>query len=266
MWIARPSNLTKTSGEQFCDLSTLVGLRHRIALSRGKRLAFLVLSGSFNPVHTEHLRAFDLAREHLEGRGWAVVAGFLVPSSDSYLREKLQEGALSLSQRIALCRLAIEDNNWLSVCTKEEFSSNRARRAVQSELEEQCQEVLGGRSIKGVEIMGSDTVVRIFSKIIAEPDRAATKSSQQGRAVCYLLRSGPATATERKEIKDILAPQIATLGVELLPVESASEEPQLKPVSSSAIRELVVKRDWKNLRSKGWLPPQVLEALETFAS
>lgn len=70
-------------------------------------LAVLVLPGAFNPVHSEHLRSMELARDYLEQIGAAVVGAFLQPSSDEYVTSKVgPEWAMSLADRITACELA----------------------------------------------------------------------------------------------------------------------------------------------------------------
>ena len=43
--------------ERFCDESGIAKVRKQLSMSGyiGGRLAFLLLSGSFNPIHTSHL-------------------------------------------------------------------------------------------------------------------------------------------------------------------------------------------------------------------
>src|SRR4029450_6490830 len=94
--------------ERFCDASDLDKVRRQISIAvRGReKLAFLLLSGSFNPVHTQHVRALSSTRKYIERLGWTVVGGFLAPSTDTYMKEKFAEAGLSLTRRIALCKLA----------------------------------------------------------------------------------------------------------------------------------------------------------------
>lgn len=251
--------------EGFCDHSALARIRRRMSLVCGEP-AFLILSGSFNPVHTQHVRAFDVARKHVEGLGLSVVGGFLAPSGGSYLQSKLGEAAMSLEERIDLCKLAIGGHDWMSVCLKEEFSSNTACRAVRSELERHCLDVAAGRRITGVEIMGSDTVVRIFSKILAEKSKATSTSTQRGRFVCCLLRPGKENAIEKNLIAGVFIPEAAKLGIELTLVTPTVADPPLESVSSTVIRQLLLKRDWQTLRSTGWLHPAVFDNLKKLAS
>lgn len=79
-----------------------------MAIAAGQReFAVVVLPGSFNPVHSEHVHSLELARAHLQCRGIAVLGGFLQPSSEQYVASKVgPEWAMRLSDRIATCDLA----------------------------------------------------------------------------------------------------------------------------------------------------------------
>lgn len=74
-------------------------------------LAIVVLPGSLNPVHSEHVSSLEIARTHLEQQGLAVIAGFLQPSSEGYVGSKVgQEWAMTFAHRAACCDLAGEAN------------------------------------------------------------------------------------------------------------------------------------------------------------
>lgn len=93
-------------------------------------LIFLIMSGSFNPIHSFHIEVFESAKSFFEKKNKTVLGGFIAPSSDEYLKDKLGKNAMPLSDRIACCKLAVEDSNWLSVCTLGERSSNAIQRQI----------------------------------------------------------------------------------------------------------------------------------------
>jgi nicotinic acid mononucleotide adenylyltransferase len=50
----------------------------------------LLTTGSFNPVHRQHVEMHRIAKAHLEAlHGMRVLASFFSPSHDNYLRSKL---------------------------------------------------------------------------------------------------------------------------------------------------------------------------------
>jgi nicotinic acid mononucleotide adenylyltransferase len=232
--------------------------------SRSDRLAFLSLSGSLSPVHTQHMRALEAARTALERRGWTVVAGFLAPAGDQYLKGKLASEAWPFKKRTRLCEAACGDSEWVDVCSWGEFRSYRLCKALREHLERECAE-LRGRSLSGVEVMGSDAAIRIFDANIADWDTAEPSvrdSWYSGRVVCCLVRPGPDSAREMEHIEKHTTRRVVDLGVELIVVDSKSIHPALEEVGSTEIRELLAGGDFELLRARGWLHPRVLAALE----
>ena len=257
--------MNRISDENFCDQAAIEKVKRRlISASSGRveKLAFLILSGSFNPIHTQHVRALEATRKHLENVGWTIVAGFLAPSSDAYVKEKLRANALPIGQRIELCKLAVEGSDWISVCSKGELSSNWACRSVRSELEHRCRDALKGNQLTGFEIMGSDAAVRLFEKIVAQRRSGATVSSQRGRRICCFFRPGW-QIKKRKDTQTFLVSVASRQGIDLTLLDPASSRPALKPVSSKVILDFIKHQDWAALRSKKWLHPNVLKAFQT---
>jgi hypothetical protein len=228
-------------------------------------LAFLTLSGSFNPIHTQHVRALEITKRHIQSLGFNVVAAFLAPSSDKYVIQKMGDAALSFSHRKTLCQLAVRSSHWINVCSTGEMSSNWVRRMVQKELEQSLFDILNGRRFQSVEIMGSETVIKILDAILAETGARSANSTQYGRKICWFLRAGPDSKAEKNHIETHLIPRATKLGIDLALVESTHWGPPLEAISSTAIRDLVSRGDWKTLNSNKWLDPDVAKTLEFWA-
>jgi hypothetical protein len=229
----------------------------------GDRLAFLSLSGSLSPVHTQHMRALEAARNALTRGGWTVVTGFLAPASDKFLKGKLGVEAWLLEKRTRLCEVVAGESDWVDVCSWGEFRSYRLCTALREHLQHECAE-LNGRSLTGIEVMGSDAAIRILDENVADWDGAdpgARDSWYRGRVICCLLRPGPRSAGETAHIQQHTARRAADLGVELIVVNPESIRPPLEAVSSSKIRELLSAGDLEGLRARRWLHPEVLAAL-----
>jgi nicotinic acid mononucleotide adenylyltransferase len=135
---------------------------------RSKQLAFLVLPGSFSPVHSQHLSALEIAREVMANLGWHVIGGFLAPSDDDYVRRKVGNDSWPFARRLELCRLATDDSPWVDVAPWAEFSSYRVTTRLRQVIESNCCEELQRRSAIGVEVMGSDSLIRILGKLLQE--------------------------------------------------------------------------------------------------
>lgn len=72
----------------------------------------LLACGSFNPITNQHMRLFELARDHLHSTGqYQVVGGIVSPVSDGYGKQ----GLVLAKHRIAMAKLALQSSNWVTV-------------------------------------------------------------------------------------------------------------------------------------------------------
>ena len=104
---------TFTPNERFCSNDEVQRCleRAQAAVEGGAAsLAVIMLPGSLNPVHREHIHTLELASQALECEGISVIGGFLQPSSDGYVKHKLGAEAMSLQDRIHACRLAAQSS------------------------------------------------------------------------------------------------------------------------------------------------------------
>ncbi|KAM8851263.1 nicotinamide/nicotinic acid mononucleotide adenylyltransferase 3 isoform 1-T2 [Spinachia spinachia] len=72
----------------------------------------LLACGSFNPITNQHMRLFELARDHMNSTGqYQVVGGVVSPVSDGYGKP----GLVLAEHRIAMAKLALRTSNWVTV-------------------------------------------------------------------------------------------------------------------------------------------------------
>ncbi|XP_028283710.1 nicotinamide/nicotinic acid mononucleotide adenylyltransferase 3 [Parambassis ranga] len=72
----------------------------------------LLACGSFNPITNQHMRLFELARDHMHSTGqYQVVGGIVSPVSDGYGKQ----GLVPAKHRIAMAKLALQSSNWVRV-------------------------------------------------------------------------------------------------------------------------------------------------------
>ncbi|KAH3758256.1 Nucleotidylyl transferase [Pelomyxa schiedti] len=91
------------------DLAALLARHH--GAHPTKQLVVLLATGSFNPVHQMHIRQFEIARHWLNSHeNVHVVAGYISPSHDKYLRMKLGAQAIAWTERVRMCELAVQDH------------------------------------------------------------------------------------------------------------------------------------------------------------
>lgn len=79
----------------------------------GGRIPLVLLAcGSFNPITNQHMRLFELARDHMHSTGkYKVLSGIVSPVSDSYGKQ----GLVPAKHRIAMAKLALQSSDWIRV-------------------------------------------------------------------------------------------------------------------------------------------------------
>jgi len=88
--------------------------------SRSK-YAILVTTGAYCPCHKMHLQILEEAKTFLSPN-YAVLAGFLSPSHDSYVQRKMRgEKSIFIPgiERIEICELLTDKSDWISVSSDE---------------------------------------------------------------------------------------------------------------------------------------------------
>ncbi|XP_054888692.1 nicotinamide/nicotinic acid mononucleotide adenylyltransferase 3-like [Poeciliopsis prolifica] len=72
----------------------------------------LLACGSFNPITNQHMRLFELARDHMHSTGrYEVLGGIVSPVSDGYGKQ----GLVPAKHRISMAKLALQSSNWVTV-------------------------------------------------------------------------------------------------------------------------------------------------------
>ncbi|XP_046820591.1 nicotinamide/nicotinic acid mononucleotide adenylyltransferase 3 isoform X2 [Vespa crabro] len=90
----------------------------------------LMSCGSYNPPTNMHLRMFEIARDHLHRMGHHVVVGGVIsPVHDAYAKKELAPA----THRCSMLRLALQDSDWIRLCTWETRQSawTRTRASLQ---------------------------------------------------------------------------------------------------------------------------------------
>lgn len=84
-----------------------------LKVNKGDKPVVLLSAGSFNPPHRGHFDMMEAAKSKMIENGFDVVAGYLSPGHDEYIRHKSGDKAVPIHKRIQLC----EDMapSWISI-------------------------------------------------------------------------------------------------------------------------------------------------------
>ncbi|XP_056453174.1 uncharacterized protein LOC130387904 [Gadus chalcogrammus] len=81
-------------------------------MAAGRIPLVLLACGSFNPITNQHMRLFELARDHMHSTGnYQVVKGIVSPVSDGYGKQ----GLVSAEHRNAMAKLALQTSDWITI-------------------------------------------------------------------------------------------------------------------------------------------------------
>ena len=79
-----------------------------------EELIILIESGSLAPPHKMHIGLMEIVKKYIEeNSNKKVVGGFLIPSSDGYVKYKLKKDFISLNHRVNMTKLWIKNSDWL---------------------------------------------------------------------------------------------------------------------------------------------------------
>lgn len=80
------------------------------------RMAVLLSTGGFSPIHQGHIDMMEQARKAAESQGWTILGGYFAPGHDSYVGQKYGgTAAIPAADRCAMIELATQSSDWLDI-------------------------------------------------------------------------------------------------------------------------------------------------------
>ena len=134
-----------------------------LPLSETKKNIVLLLNGCFNPIHNNHIRLLDFARDHLNSLNtYHILGGYISPTHDVGIQRKLSITPTTWQHRLQMCRLAVQDSSWIMV-DDWQISQEQNRGAQQSKqrLNNYLQKI--SPSIELLSICGGDALPKLKS-------------------------------------------------------------------------------------------------------
>ena len=119
----------------------------------------LVSTGALNPVHLSHVDNFNIAKEALKEEGMHVVAGWLSPSHDRYLRSKNPKPHIKSNDRCKMVEIATEESDFITVSS---WESEQSKFINFPQIREKHEEVIQSyyKDIKVYYLCGADLALK----------------------------------------------------------------------------------------------------------
>ena len=83
--------------------------------SKNDQLIILIESGALAPPHRMHIGLMEKVKKYFEetDKNNKVIGGFIIPSSDKYVKHKLKKDFIPLKHRVNMTNILIKSSNWL---------------------------------------------------------------------------------------------------------------------------------------------------------
>jgi len=194
----------------------------------------LVLGGSFNPPHVEHIEMLETARKACEKKGLNVVLGVLVPSTNSHVFYKAGANqTIVLKHRQAMCELMIQSKPWIISAPWGWGHSTEAARKICGLIETKL-----GIETSFLNVWGADIACR-YPRMLDDEQSVIVARPPYTEELDQIIRTndlGNCNALVARTEKGIA-----------------------RDVSSTAIRELLFNGEIDKLHGLHWLSPEVIE-------
>jgi phosphopantetheine adenylyltransferase len=186
--------------------------------SSSNRRAILAMGGAFNPPHTGHVEALRAAKAAAEEQGIEVVAGFLAPATDGYLRRKAgKEFAIPADHRVALCNAACEEHDFLRPISRTYGSANElATHYRRTDREIEVIIVGGGDKLRGRGNQGAQAKKGNKSKPNQFQKMFVSRGAGADRGSASAMLPAPKPGVSSTYVRDRLVHTPGLAGVKLL--------------------------------------------------
>lgn len=139
-----------------------------LPVSERKKNIVLLLNGCFNPIHNNHIRLLELARERLHAlNDYQVIGGYISPTHDASIQRKLSVPPTAWQDRLEMCRLAVRGSAWIMV---DDWQISRERNFGAQQSKQHLKDFLQKLhpSIEIISICGGDALPKLTAVIKKE--------------------------------------------------------------------------------------------------
>lgn len=128
-------------------------------------LIILIESGALAPPHRMHIGLMEKVKNFFENdKNKKVIGGFIIPSSDNYIRRKLKQDFIPLKHRVNITKILIKNSNWLECLDWDMAYGEEIKICIDKILRQK----LPNYNIKSYLVFGIDFYIRTKIKLKSE--------------------------------------------------------------------------------------------------
>jgi len=133
--------------------------------SKNNELIILIESGALAPPHRMHIGLMEKVKKFFENnKNKKVIGGYIIPSSDKYIRRKLKQDFIPLKHRVNITKILIKNSNWLECLDWDMAYGEEIKICIDKILRQK----LPNYKIKSYLVFGIDFYIRTKIKLISE--------------------------------------------------------------------------------------------------
>jgi hypothetical protein len=235
--------------------------------------AILIYSGSFNPVHHNHIEYLIQCRQYLESKGLSLLCAFVCPSPPSHIQQKVDRQAeqtfvLTSCERLHLIELHVKERGieWIMPLASADAHDSAVwphwnYELISSEVHRQLGKKAGalGRKIHYFDLYGADNVLeyelyRLDRNILCVAWDSQRGGPEEIRAATD--KSKGSLQEEAIKSKRSLTAGKTDFGFHLIDAMGSSPT-----IDSTSIRQMVAKQEWKSIKENKWIAESVFNWL-----
>ena len=132
-------------------------------VKKDEELIILIESGSLAPPHRMHIGLMEMTKKYIENnyKTKKVIGGYLIPSSDGYVKQKLKKDFIPLKHRINMTKIMIKDSDWLECLDWGYAAGEKIKQCLQEIINQQFPNL----KIQCTLVFGIDYYMRISRKL-----------------------------------------------------------------------------------------------------
>ena len=129
-------------------------------------LIILIESGALAPPHRMHIGLMEKVKKYFEenSKNKKVIGGYIIPSSDKYVRHKLKQDFIPLRHRVNITKILIKNNDWLECLDWDMAYGEEIKICIDKILKQKLPKI----NIKSYLVFGIDFYIRIKIQLKSE--------------------------------------------------------------------------------------------------